>query len=316
MTYFIIALLAFLLVLILMNLGVYVKAKSNHLDLGLFDILFMRLRRVDPTLVVDYSVVLRCTGARVSHVELQNHLMCGGSVVAVVEALVAATKSQIEVDFVDLCKIDLAGRDVVGAVSSFVHPRVLSCPDRRLSSHKDGRIVAVAQDGIRLGVSVKVTVKSDINKLIGSAGELTLMARVQECILSAVGSVACHKEVLNSPGILMNSIMAANVVAGTSFILVSADVAEVVVLDNLKAKLDAVQSDADRQVAEARASAKNAEAKAAQQEMKARLVQMRAGVLLSKSRVPAAMSDSMGEGSVGSPRSSIKNPFDWRFDGL
>jgi uncharacterized protein YqfA (UPF0365 family) len=163
---------------------------------------------------------------------------------------------------------------------------------------------------------VKVTVRADINRLVGSAGELTLMARVQESVLSAVGGVSSHKDILNNPGLLIDKMMKMDVVRGTSYILVSADVAEIVVLDNLKAKLDAVQSEADRKVAEARASAAQAEAKATQQEMKARMVEMRASVLLSKSRLPAAMSDSMSEGSVGSAHSPIKNAFEWRIGGL
>jgi uncharacterized protein YqfA (UPF0365 family) len=316
MIYLIIAICFVLAVVVMVNLSIYIKAKSNHLDLGLFDIVMMRLRSIPPGVIVDHFVKLQQSGVEVDSEGLQNHYLKGGDVLSVSEAAISAYKSKIDVGFDRLCKIDLAGRDVLEAVDSYVRPKVISCPDRKLSLHEDGRIVAVASDGIRLGVSVKVTVRADINKLIGSAGELTLMARVQECVLSAVGRVLSHKEVLNNPGLLIDKIMQMNVVRGTSYILVSADVAEVVVLDNLKAKLDAVQSEADRKVAEARASAAQAEAKATQQEMKARMVEMRASVLLSKSRLPAAMSDSMSEGSVGSSHSPIKNAFEWRIDGL
>ena len=300
----------------MMNLTIYIKAKSNHLDLGLFDVIMMRLKSIPPGMIVDHFVKLQQSGVGVSSEGLQDHYLRGGNVWAVSEAAVAAHKSKIDVSFNQLCKIDLAGRDVVDAVDSYVRPKVISCPDRSLSLHQDGRIVAVALDGIRLGVSVKVTVRADINRLVGSAGELTLMARVQESVLSAVGGVSSHKDILNNPGLLIDKMMKMDVVRGTSYILVSADVAEIVVLDNLKAKLDAVQSEADRKVAEARASAAQAEAKATQQEMKARMVEMRASVLLSKSRLPAAMSDSMSEGSVGSAHSPIKNAFEWRIGGL
>jgi uncharacterized protein YqfA (UPF0365 family) len=300
----------------MMNLTIYIKAKSNHLDLGLFDVIMMRLKSIPPGMIVDHFVKLQQSGVGVSSEGLQDHYLRGGNVWAVSEAAVAAHKSKIDVSFNQLCKIDLAGRDVVDAVDSYVRPKVISCPDRSLSLHQDGRIVAVALDGIRLGVSVKVTVRADINRLVGSAGELTLMARVQESVLSAVGGVSSHKDILNNPGLLIDKMMKMGVVRGTSYILVSADVAEIVVLDNLKAKLDAVQSEADRKVAEARASAAQAEAKATQQEMKARMVEMRASVLLSKSRLPAAMSDSMSEGSVGSAHSPIKNAFEWRIGGL
>ena len=316
MIYIIVTIGVALSIVVMMNLSIYIKAKSNHLDLGLFDVIMMRLKSIPPGMIVDHFVKLQQSGVGVSSEGLQDHYLRGGNVWAVSEAAVAAHKSKIDVSFNQLCKIDLAGRDVVDAVDSYVRPKVISCPDRSLSLHQDGRIVAVALDGIRLGVSVKVTVRADINRLVGSAGELTLMARVQESVLSAVGGVSSHKDILNNPGLLIDKMMKMDVVRGTSYILVSADVAEIVVLDNLKAKLDAVQSEADRKVAEARASAAQAEAKATQQEMKARMVEMRASVLLSKSRLPAAMSDSMSEGSVGSAHSPIKNAFEWRIGGL
>ena len=316
MIYVIVTIGVALSIVVMMNLSIYIKAKSNHLDLGLFDVIMMRLKSIPPGMIVDHFVKLQQSGVGVSSEGLQDHYLRGGNVWAVSEAAVAAHKSKIDVSFNQLCKIDLAGRDVVDAVDSYVRPKVISCPDRSLSLHQDGRIVAVALDGIRLGVSVKVTVRADINRLVGSAGELTLMARVQESVLSAVGGVSSHKDILNNPGLLIDKMMKMDVVRGTSYILVSADVAEIVVLDNLKAKLDAVQSEADRKVAEARASAAQAEAKATQQEMKARMVEMRASVLLSKSRLPAAMSDSMSEGSVGSAHSPIKNAFEWRIGGL
>ena len=299
--------------LVLININAFIKAKSNGVDLSFVNIVFSRLRGLNPDVLVDSYIMLLRAGICLTYQRLETHALCGGDVFAVSEGAVSALKSNLDIDFDGLCKLDLAGRDVLGAVESYVHPIVINCPPKDNGLHKDGFIVAVPQDGIRLGIGVKVTVRSDLNKLVGGAGKATVAARVQEKILGAVGAASTHKEILNNPGIIVASLKSSeNVLDGTYFSLVSVDVSEMHVLDNLKAHLDSVQSEADKKVAESRAEAKRVEAKARQQEMKAKLQEMQANVVSAKVCLPSAMRDGIGEGVIGSRKTPVKNVSQWR----
>ena len=183
-----------LVCLVFVNIGAYVKVKSNGIDLGFVNIVFSRLRGLNPDMLVDAYIMLIRAGIDVEYVRLESHALCGGNVFAVVDASVSSLKSSLDIDFEQFCSLVLAGRDVVEAVGSYVNPIVINCPDHRNGGH----IVTVAKDGIRLGINVKLTVRSDLNKLIGGAGVSTVEARVQEKILGAVGSRETHKEILNN----------------------------------------------------------------------------------------------------------------------
>lgn len=295
--------------LVLINVGAYVKVKSNGIDLSFVNIVFSRLRGLNPDQLVDAYVTLLKAGVKIDYARIETHALCGGNVLAVVDASVSALKSSLEMNFEQLCALDLAGRDVVSAVDSYVYPIVIDCP----SAKSPGYIVTVPKDGIRLGISVKLTVRSNLEKLIGGAGISTVEARVQEKVLSAVGAAETHKEILNNPSALVEHLqLGSDTLEGTYFTLVSVDVSGIKVLDNLKAKLDSIQSDADKMVAESRAEAKRAEAKARQQEMKAKLQEMGAEVVLARAVLPSAIKTGIDDGGIGSRESRVKNVSQWR----
>jgi uncharacterized protein YqfA (UPF0365 family) len=299
--------------LVLINIGAYVKVKSNGIDLSFVNIVFSRLRGLSPDDLVDAYVTLVRSGIDIEYARIESHALCGGDVLAVVDASVSSLKSSLDMSFEQLCALDLAGRDVVSAVDSYVHPVVIDCPRNR----QPGYIVTVAKDGIRLGISVKLTVRSNLEKLIGGAGVSTVEARVQEKILSAVGAAETHKEVLNNPSMLVKRLQqGSDTLDGTYFTLVSVDVSGIQVLDNLKAKLDSIQSDADKKVAESRAEAKKAEAKARQQEMKAKLQEMSAAVVSARVVLPDAIKCGIDDGAIGTRGSRVKNVSQWRSQAL
>ncbi|EDM25176.1 hypothetical protein LNTAR_24661 [Lentisphaera araneosa HTCC2155] len=305
--------LLLLVFLVLINVGAYVKVKSNGIDLSFVNIVFSRLRGLNPDKLVDAYITLLRAGVSIEYTRIESHALCGGDVLSVVDASVSALKSSIDMDFEQLCKLDLAGRDVVSAVDSYVHPVVINCP----SNKQPGYIVTVAKDGIRLGISVKLTVRSDLKSLIGGAGVLTVEARVQEKVLGAVGAAESHKDVLNNPSILVEHLQKeSNALEGTYFTLVSVDVSGIKVLDNLKAKLDSIQSEADKKVAESRAEAQKADAKARQQEMKAKLQEMNANVVSARVVLPDAIKSGIDDGVLGTRESKVKNVSQWRSQAL
>ena len=237
---------------------------------------------------------------------IQCHILSGGDILAVVEASISASRSKLPFGFDDLCKIDLAGRDVTQAVESYVNPVTIQCPGRE-SGQK--YMVGITDDGIRLGVQVRVTVRADMNKIVGGAGEQTVKARVGEGVISVLGGEKSHKTILEHPELISKRIQSSGLLAGTAFELVSVDVLEIEVLDNIGAHLQSEQSMADKMAAEALAEAKKAEAIAVNQEMKARKKDMLSQVILSKSSLPSAMASAFNEGNIGLKGCPVRKVF-------
>ena len=286
-------------------IGTWTQVLSNGVAISFADLVMMRLRRIDTHLVVDSLVKLQRADVEVDSFRLQEHLLRGGDLAAVAEATVQAHKSNIVVTFEDLCRIDLAGRDVLAAVGSFVRPAVLQCPEPRSGQR---HIVGVCKDGIRVGVVLRMTVRSDVTRLVGSAGERTVIARMGEAVVRALGSQDDHRNLVKNPGLITEVVRESGVVSGTCFEVVSCDVAEVTILDNIGAKLQSQFSEALSKVAAARAEAKRAEAMATQQEMQARIAEMQARVVLSSARLPSAVGAALREGGVGQRGSGLPDP--------
>ena len=238
--------------------------------------------------------------------KIQCHILSGGDIISVVEASISANRSKLPFGFDDLCNIDLAGRDVIQAVESYVNPVTILCP-----GHGSGNkyMVGIPEDGIRLGVQVRVTVRADMKKIIGGAGEKTVQARVGEGVISAVGGEKSHKSILEHPEIISKKIQNGGLLAGTAFELVSVDILEIEVLNNIGAQLMSEQSNADKLTAEALSEAKKAEAIAVNQEMKARKKDMQAQVILSKSSLPSAMASAFNEGNIGIKGCPVRKVF-------
>jgi uncharacterized protein YqfA (UPF0365 family) len=283
-------------IIVLINFKLLVLSKSNGLSIGIIDIACFRLRKIDPSLIIDSMIRLFRSGLIVDSVKLQEHYLSGGDLDAVVEALISSSRSKLSFDFEYLCRLDLAGRDVLGAIESYVSPTVIHCPSRGESRKY---MVGVSKDGIRLGVQMKVTVRADLNKLIGGAGEATVRARVGEGVISSIGKEESHKEILANPEIVSKRIQDCGLLAGTAYELVSVDILEIEIIDNIGAQIQTDQSEADKKVAQAASEAKKAEALAVQQEMRAKKRLMESQLVLSKSTIPSAMSSAYYEGNLG-----------------
>ena len=293
-------------VILLINFNLYIQCKSNGLAIGFVEILFIRVRHLSPQVIIEALVRLHRSNLSISSSRLQSHLLAGGDLDSVVEAYISANRSSLPFDFEKLCSIDLAGRDVLDAVESYVNPLVIHCP---LKGREKSYMVGVTQDGIRLGVQVKVTVRVDLNKLIGGAGESTIRARVGEGVISSIGKEKDHKAILERPEIISKRIQSSGLLAGTAYELVSVDVLEIDIIDNIGAKIMVEQSEADKQIAQAMAESAKSEAFATQQEMKAKKKRMQAGLVMSKASLPSAMSNAYLEGNVGLETQPIKDVF-------
>ncbi len=277
--------------------NLYVRSILTRAGVGLFDMLAMSLRRVNPALIVNTRVML--VQARITDVDkrdLEAHVLAGGNVERVVLALVAADRAGIGLDFRTAASIDLAGRDVLEAVRQSVTPKVIDCPNPAAGKSE---IAAVAKDGIQVLAKARVTVRTNIARLVGGAGEETIIARVGEGIVSTIGSKGSHKEVLENPDHISKTVLARGLDAGTAFEIVSIDIADVDIGINIGARLQADQAEADKRVAQALAEKRRAMAVAAEQEFKAKVVENRAQVVLAEAEVPKAMSDALRKGNLG-----------------
>jgi uncharacterized protein YqfA (UPF0365 family) len=260
----------------------WIAAWASGAYVGLSTLVGMRLRRVPPGVVVTARISAVKAGLEVSINDLEAHHLAGGNVVRVVNALISADKANINLPFKRAAAIDLAGRDVLEAVKMSVLPKVIETP----------RIAAVAKDGIQLIAIARVTVRTNIDRLVGGAGEETIIARVGEGMVSTIGSAASHKEVLENPDHISKNILARGLDAGTAFEILSIDIADVDVGTNIGAKLQIDQANADKQIAQAKAEERRAMAVALEQEMRARVVEAEA-------EVPRAMSDAFRRGNLG-----------------
>ena len=270
-------------------IGLWISAAAAQVYVGLFTLVGMRLRRIPPPLIINTLVSARKAGLELNTDILEAHYLAGGDVNKVVLALIAADKANIDLGFQRGTAIDLAGRDVLDAVKMSVNPRVIETP----------RVSAIAKDGIQLFAVAKVTVRANIDRLIGGAGEETVLARVGEGIVSSIGSSLSHKKVLENPDIISKNVLAKGLDAGTAFEILSIDIADVDVGKNIGATLQMDQADADKNIAQAVAEKRRAMAVANEQEMKAKTQEMRAKVVEAESEVPRAMAEAFRQGNLG-----------------
>ena len=277
--------------------NLYVRSVLTKAGVGLFDMVAMSLRRVNPSLIVNARVSL--VQARIPDVDkrdLEAHLLAGGDVLRVVRALIAADRAGIELDFRTAASIDLAGRDVLDAVRTSVTPKVIDCPNPASGKTE---IVAVAKDGIQVLAKARVTVRTNIARLVGGASDETIVARVGEGIISTIGSKETHKEVLENPDEISKTVLARGLDAGTAYEIVSIDIADVDIGQNIGARLQADQAEADKRVAQANAEKRRAMAVAAEQEFRASVVDNRAKVVLAEAEVPLATAEALRSGNLG-----------------
>ena len=280
---FLIVVLAFVaIVLYLVPIPLWIAAWSSGAYVGLMTLIGMRLRRVPPTTVVTARISSVKAGLDISVNDLEAHFLAGGNVVRVVNAMISADKANIPLPFKRAAAIDLAGRNVLEAVQMSVIPKVITTP----------RIAAVAKDGIQLMAVSRVTVRTNIDRLVGGAGEETIIARVGEGMVSAIGSALSHKGVLENPDHISKHILSKGLDAGTAYEILSIDIADVDVGENIGAKLQIDQANADKQIAQAKAEERRAMAVALEQEMRARVVEAEA-------EVPRAMAEAFRQGHLG-----------------
>ena len=276
-------------ILYFVPLGLWIAAFSSGAYVGIGTLIAMRLRRVSPSMIVKPRISAVKAGLELSVDELEAHYLAGGNVARVVNALISADKANIKLTFSQATAIDLAGRNVLEAVQMSVNPKVITTP----------KVAAVAKDGIQLVALSRVTVRADIDRLVGGAGEETIIARVGEGIVSTIGSSDSHKQVLENPDAISKTVLAKGLDAGTAFEILSIDIADVDVGSNIGAKLQTEQAEADKQIAQAKAEGRRAMAVAQEQEMKARVHEMRAKVVEAEAEVPLAISQAFREGNLG-----------------
>ena len=268
----------------------WITAIFSGVHLKLFrDLVGMRLRRVPPDRIVKPLITAHKAGIPSETPKLEAHFLAGGNVQQVINALISADKADIDLPFERATAIDLAGRDVFEAVQVSVNPKVIETPP----------ISAIAKDGIQLRAVARVTVRANIERLVGGAGEETIIARVGEGIVSTIGSSGSHAEVLENPDIISKTVLAKGLDSGTAFEILSIDIADVDVGENIGAKLQTDQAEADLQVARAKAEERRAAAVALEQEMVARVQEARARVVEAEALVPEAMADAFRKGQLG-----------------
>lgn len=271
-----------ILILYLVPLPLWIAAWASGAYVGIFTLIAMRLRRVPPGMIINARISAVKAGLEISVNDLEAHFLAGGNVVRVVNAMISADKANISLPFKRAAAIDLAGRDVLEAVQMSVLPKVIETP----------RIAAVAKDGIQLIVVSRVTVRTNIDRLVGGAGEETIIARVGEGMVSTIGSALNHKSVLENPDHISKHILSKGLDAGTAYEILSIDIADVDVGANIGAKLQIDQANADKQIAQAKAEERRAMAVALEQEMRAKVVEAEA-------EVPHAMAMAFREGNLG-----------------
>ena len=270
-------------------IGVWIRAMVSGAYISAMRLIGMKLRHIEVGMLVDCYINAKKAGVQLTIDDLETHYMAGGNVERVVDALITAHGAKIELSVETAKAIDLANRDILAAVKQSVNPVVITTPE----------IVAVAKDGIELRVKARVTVQSNINKLIGGAGEDTIIARVGEGIVTTVGSAKTHEAVLENPDLISKTVLNKGLDSGTAFNILSIDIADIDVGRNIGAKLQAERAEADMQIAQAKAEERRAMAIAAEQEMRAKTQEMRANLLNAESEVPKAISTAFSNGQIG-----------------
>lgn len=270
-------------------LNLWITAVFSGVNVGLFTLVFMRIRKVPPRLIVESLITATKAGIVITSNDLETHYLAGGNVPHVIKALISADKANIALVFKQAAAIDLAGRDVFEAVQISVNPQVINTPN----------VAAVAKDGIQLIAKARVTLRANIAQLVGGAGEETILARVGEGIVSSIGSSLSHKEVLENPDKISKLVLHKGLDAGTAFEILSIDIADIDVGTNIGAKLQIDQASADLKVAEAKAEERRAMAVALEQEMKAKAQEARAKVIEAEAEIPRAIAAAFNSGNLG-----------------
>ncbi len=287
-----VVLVAFILLCVFLNfvpLGLWISALSSGVHVPVTTLMGMKIRRIQPKRLVLPLIKANKAGLNLTISKLETHFLAGGNVDRVINALIAAQRANIEMAFEKACAIDLAGRDVFEAVQMSVTPKVIETPV----------VAAIAKDGIELRAKARVTVRTNIERLVGGSGEETVIARVGEGIVTTVGSSETHKQVLENPDLISRTVLSKGLDAGTAFEILSIDIADVDVGRNIGAQLQMDQAEADRRIAQAKAEERRAMAVAHEQEMKASVQEMRAKVVEAEAEVPKAMAAALREGKLG-----------------
>jgi uncharacterized protein YqfA (UPF0365 family) len=270
-------------------ISLWIQALVSGARVSLISIVFMRFRKVPPKLIVNVKIMAVKAGLDISTNDLESHFLAGGDVMRVAQALIAADKASIELNFNRAVAIDLAGRNVLEAVQMSVNPKVIETP----------LVAAMAKDGIQLKAIARVTVRANIDRLVGGAGEETILARVGEGIVTTIGSADSHKLVLENPDMISKRVLEKGLDAGTAYEILSIDVADVDVGKNIGAELETDRAEADKKIAQAKAEERRAMAIAVEQEMIARVQEMQAKVVEAEAMVPLAMADAFKKGNMG-----------------
>jgi len=276
--------------------GLWLQAIAAHAGVGMFELIGMRLRKVPPGVIVIARIQSVRAGLDLATEQLESHLLAGGSPTNVVRALIAANRANIDLTWKVATAIDLAGRNILEAVQTSVNPKVIDCPNP-----ESGKVTidAVSKDGIQVKAKARVTVRANINRLVGGAGEETIIARVGEGIVTTIGSAETYKEVLENPDQISTRVLEKGLDAGTAFEILSIDIADVDVGENIGAKLQADQAEADKRRFQAEAEKRRAMAMAREQEMAALVRENRAKVVLAEAEIPLAIADAFRSGRLG-----------------
>ncbi len=269
--------------------GLWISAKASNANVSLFELFGMRLRRVKPSLIVEPLIKGTKANLEITSNQLESHYLAGGRINRIVNALIAAQRANLELSFERAAAIDLAGRDVFEAVQMSVTPKVIETP----------WISAVAINGIEVKVVARVTVRANLDRLVGGAGEETIIARVGEGIVTTVGSSISHKEVLENPDRISQVVLSKGLDTGTAFEILSIDIADIDIGRNVGAELQIAQSEADKKIAQARAEERRSLAIAVEQEMKAEVQKMRAKVVEAEAEVPLSIAKALVNGNMG-----------------
>jgi uncharacterized protein YqfA (UPF0365 family) len=281
---------------------VWFQAYMSGADVSMWSLIGMGFRQVNPKVIVTAKIMAAQAGLNIdrrtgiSTSRLEAHYLARGDVMKVVNAIIAAHRARIDLDFDRAAAIDLAGRDVLDAVRTSVHPKVIDCPD----PHRSGKntLSAIAKNGVELKIRARVTVRTNLEQLIGGATEETVIARVGESIISSIGSSVDHLSVLENPDRISKAVLSRGLDAHTAFEIVSIDIADIDVGENIGARLQADQAEADTRVARAKAEQRRAEAVAVEQENKAKVAENRARLVLAEAEVPKAMADAFRKGNL------------------
>ncbi|WP_232536452.1 flotillin-like protein FloA [Lacipirellula parvula] len=298
-----IAIVALVMMAVMFNFGgLWLRAYTSNARVSFFELIGMKLRQVNAGTIVDAKIMAMQAGVGtdpetgITTKRLEAHYLAGGDVPRVINAIIAAQRADIDLDFDRAAAIDLAGRDVLDAVRTSVYPKVIDCPDPAKSPRTT--LSAVARNGVELKIRARVTVRTNLAQLIGGATEDTIIARVGEGIITSIGSAATHLEVMENPDRISKAVLQRGLDAHTAFEIVSIDIADIDVGENIGARLQADQAEADTRMAQAFAEQRRANAIALEQEMKAQVAANRAGVLLAQAEVPLAMSDAFRQGNL------------------